>query len=87
MPMEAAKRLLCGRCRVRLEILAHGLDGPMVRCPTCGESDTVKNALREAGQHVAHTVLSSMLRGAASGLGTPATRGPLHFRFIECDKG
>ena len=84
MPVEAAKRLLCGRCRVRLDISAYGLDGPMVRCPTCGESDTVENALREAGQHVAHTLLSSMLRGAVSGSSMPA-RAPLHFRFIECD--
>ena len=81
--MDGDKSLLCGRCHVGLEVSANAYDDRIVRCPMCGETDTLSNALREAGQHVAHKLLSGMLRGAFSGL---ATKQPaLHFRFVEAE--
>jgi len=86
MPMDRRKGLLCGRCLVRLDVSADADDETTVHCPRCGESDTLRNATREAGQHFAHTFLSSMLMGAVSALSLPATRqAPLHYRFVEAD--
>jgi len=83
--MVEDRALLCGRCRVRLDVPADADDNSIVSCPACGESDTLKNALREAGEHFAHKLLSRMLRGAESELSAPEAehRPPLHFRFVE----
>ena len=68
--------ILCGRCRVAVTSSTAGL-AIFVFCPVCGESDTLENARREAGQHTAHQLLQLMLRA-------PIKKGPmLHFRFVE----
>jgi hypothetical protein len=81
--------LLCGRCNVRLNVSADAHGDPIVCCPACGERDTLENAMREAGQHSAHKLLSRMLRGAISELSAPDAeqRPPLHFRFVEGEGG
>ncbi len=87
--MGEYRPLLCGRCKVRLDVPADPHDDSIVCCPACGESDTLHNALREAGRHVAHNLLSKMLRGAVAASGDPATgqSPPLHFRFVEGGDG
>jgi hypothetical protein len=83
--MGENRTLLCGRCNVRLDVPADAGDDSIVSCPACGESDTLKNALREAGEHFAHKLLSRMLRGADSESSAPGAepRPALYFRFVE----
>lgn len=47
---KPSHEVLCGRCKVPVEVLTD-TDPQMVRCPDCGVTDTVDNALREAGEH------------------------------------
>ncbi len=77
--------LLCGRCRVRVEISLDRYGEAVVLCPNCGEGDTLTNARREAGLHEAHKLLSIMLRGADRQTSKAAReqRPPLSFRFVE----
>jgi len=73
--------ILCGRCRVPVEISASSGDDKddiKVCCPTCGQSDTLEHARREASQHTAHKLLSNMLSGMRTN-GQPE----LHFHFVE----
>lgn len=83
--MGEPKSLLCGRCSVRLNVSADAHGDAIVCCPACGERDTLKNARREAGQHLAHRLLSRMLRGRDSELSPREAeqRPGLHFRFVE----
>ena len=79
------RALLCGRCNVRLHVSAEARGDPIVCCPVCGERDTLQNALREAGRHVAYKLLSRMLRHPDSELSAldAEQRPTLHFRFVE----
>lgn len=53
--------ILCGRCHVEVEERAN-LDGQMMAiCPTCGASDTVENAVREAGEYLTDKLAREML--------------------------
>ena len=63
MDFDERKPILCGRCRVPVEISASSGWETKVHCPTCGHSETLKEARREASQHAAHILLSDMLRG------------------------
>jgi hypothetical protein len=52
--------ILCGKCRVQVEKFHVGFES-MVRCPKCGETDTLRIARREAGEHTAHQLLQRIL--------------------------
>ncbi len=64
---------LCGRCKVDVV-----LSDDMVRCPRCGQTDTLDDACREAAQHTAHKILSAVLRDSRTN-----DRPELYFRFVE----
>ncbi len=77
MSFDEPQLILCGRCRVAVEVSTASGCETSVRCPQCGESDTLEDARREAAQHTAHELLSTMLRNLRPG-------GPeLYFRFVE----
>ena len=68
--------VLCGRCKVPVSLSTSREPETTVRCLICGESDTLQNAAREAGQHSAYKVLSHILR-------RPNDKRELYFRFTE----
>ncbi len=70
--------ILCGRCRLPVEFSAASGRDTTVCCPTCGQSDTLEEARREAAQHTAHRLLSSMLSGLRA-----KDQPELYFRFVE----
>ena len=70
--------LLCGRCRVPVALDQSGAE-IIVRCPECGESDTLEAARREAGQHSAHKLIQRALYRDPIEQQQPE----LAFRFIE----
>jgi hypothetical protein len=78
MRFEEPQLIMCGRCRVAVEVSASSACETRVCCPSCGESDTLEEARREAGQHTAHRLLSVMLRGLRTD-----DRPELYFRFVE----
>jgi hypothetical protein len=78
MGFDEHKPILCGRCRVPVEILTSSGRETKVHCPTCGHSETLEEARREASQHAAHMVLSNMLSGLRTN-----DRPELFFHFVE----
>jgi hypothetical protein len=54
--------ILCGRCRTVVQFETVSGIETIVRCPVCGESDTLEAARREASQHMAYAFLQRMLR-------------------------
>jgi hypothetical protein len=75
MPFGEAQQILCGRCKVPIGVSDSSSWEPTVTCPICGQSGTLEEARREAGQHAAHRLLSRML--------DVLDRPELSFRFIE----
>lgn len=59
--MGENKTVLCGGCHVALEDRANPDGQMMAVCPTCGESDTVENAVGEAGDYFADKVAREAL--------------------------
>jgi hypothetical protein len=78
MDFDERKPILCGRCRVPVEISAPSGWETKVHCPTCGQSETLEEARREASKHTAHVLLSNMLRGLRTN-----DRPELFFHFVE----
>ncbi|HZZ60333.1 MAG TPA: hypothetical protein VFE63_04050 [Roseiarcus sp.] len=78
MSFEEKQLILCGRCRRPVELSAPSGQATIVSCPTCGQSDTLEEARREAAQHTAHRVLSAMLSGLRA-----KDQPELYFRFVE----
>jgi hypothetical protein len=78
MDFEELPLILCGCCKAPVVVSVSCGREPKVCCPVCGQSDTLENARREAAQHTAHRLLSSML----SGLRTK-DQPELSFRFVE----
>ena len=74
--------ILCGRCRIPVQIANCSDCETQVRCPRCGHCDSLEQARREANQHTAHMLLSSMLRGVGT-----SDRPELFFHFVEGDGG
>ena len=68
--------IVCSRCRVPIEASASFGCEPVVRCPVCGQTDTLDSARREACQHTAQALLSRML-------GRPTDKPESSFRFVE----
>ena len=68
MDFDDDERILCGRCRaavVRCEAVSEV--ETIVRCPVCGESDTLEAARREASRHTAYAFLQRALRPIKAG--------------------
>jgi uncharacterized protein YbjQ (UPF0145 family) len=75
MEYEGLGPILCGRCRTVVDVHRSGGEA-VVRCLSCGESDTLREAQRTARQHTAHRLIQRALAGQAE----PTD---LTFRFIE----
>jgi hypothetical protein len=61
--MGETKAILCGRCHVAVEERANPDGQMMAVCASCGESDTVENAVGEAGDYLAEKVARDALAG------------------------
>jgi NMD protein affecting ribosome stability and mRNA decay len=60
MTDKETRPILCGKCHVAVEVRANdNID--MVVCPTCGASDTVENATREAADYLAAKIERELL--------------------------
>lgn len=49
--MTETKQVLCGYCRVNIEERTDPNGQIMAVCPSCGNADTLNNAIREAGEY------------------------------------
>lgn len=78
MTFGESQPILCGQCRVAVEISNASVFETKVHCPKCGRTDTLDGARREAAQHTAHKLLSAML----SDLRTNG-QAELSFQFVE----
>ena len=78
MGYEEPRPLLCGRCKVPVDVSAASGREETVCCRICGRSDTLEYARREAAQHTAHKLLSRMLSGLRA-----KDQPELYFRFVE----
>ncbi len=73
---DDTKPILCGKCKVPIEIPANAGAEDTVRCPRCGISEKLKGATAEVGRFLADhaaQLLSKTLRDA--------TRGNKHFKL------
>lgn len=59
--MSETKTILCGRCHVPVEERANPDGQMMAACPTCGESDTVENAVGEAADYLTDKIARKTL--------------------------
>jgi hypothetical protein len=85
---DETHKVLCGRCHVPVDKGTDAQGQDIVTCPSCGESDTVENASREAGEYYT----SKLVRDAFSGFGSGSSSDFLkitvtpppqrHYRFI-----
>ena len=50
--MDETTTILCGSCHIAVEQRVNPDGQGMAICPTCGQSDTRENALREAGEYL-----------------------------------
>ena len=75
-PPDADERILCGRCRAPVQIETPRAIEEIVRCPICGESDTVEAARKEASEHTAYVFLRRAL--GALKAGAPEVRYRFH---------
>jgi hypothetical protein len=76
IPAEAEDRILCGRCKTPVEIEAVRPIEEIVRCPVCGETDSIEAARREASQHTAYRLLRRAL--GPLNAGAPEVRYRFH---------
>jgi hypothetical protein len=52
--MSETRPILCGHCHVGIEGRADAHGNEEAFCPRCGQSDTLENAIREAGESAAY---------------------------------
>ena len=89
--MGETKTILCGRCHIAVEERANPDGEMMAVCPTCGESDTIENAVGEAGDYFADKVAREALAGFENIPSSPfmkvtVTHSPERaYRFILAD--
>jgi uncharacterized Zn finger protein (UPF0148 family) len=76
MEYEGLGAVLCGKCLTPVDVHPSGGEAT-VRCPICGENETLQVAQREARQHTAYR----LIQRALTGLTEP--KPDLSFRFIE----
>ena len=67
MDFDDEERILCGRCRTAVVCEAVSEGEAIVRCPICGESDTLVAARREASRHTAYAFLQRALKPIKAG--------------------
>ena len=72
---ESSHEVLCGRCKVPVEIIADS-NPESVSCPRCGVRDTTQNAIREVSKQV-EEVLSRSFDDTMRN----AFRGSKHVKF------
>ncbi len=83
--------LLCGACKVPVEGRTDANGHQTVPCPTCGETDTLENATREADEREADKLVGGMFdnfKSSQSGfLKVTVTKPPQRaYRFIIGDE-
>jgi hypothetical protein len=82
--MSETKTVLCGICHVPVEKRINPDGQMMVVCPTCWQSDTTENAVREAGENLVHKLISEAMSGHSPGI--TVTHPPQRsYRFIFAD--
>ena len=87
MSSEETSPLLCGKCRIPVEGRTEADGSNRVRCPRCGENDTLNNAVREAAGHKAEKLVKGMFAGLGKSPYVTVTSSPEHsFRFITEDE-
>lgn len=80
--------ILCAKCRVEVQKAEEDGKPDMAVCPKCGLTDTVENAIAEAGEALAASIADAGLKGFESFRSTPnmkikVTRSaPKQYRFI-----
>jgi ribosome-binding protein aMBF1 (putative translation factor) len=85
MTMGEAKTVLCGSCHVGVEQRVNPDGQMMVVCPTCGQSDTLENAAREAGEYLTDKLMREGMAGHKMP-GITVTHPPQrNYRFILAD--
>jgi hypothetical protein len=52
--MSEIKTIFCGHCRVEIEGRTDAYGNQEAVCPVCGQTDTIENAVREAGECAAY---------------------------------
>ena len=84
MSFEEPQLILCGRCRVAVEVSTASGRETKVRCPQCGESDTLEDARREPPTHRARAPVDHAeelrpgdQRSSISASSKAATAGPV----------
>ena len=76
MGFHEEEGIVCGRCRKPVQFeTVRGIE-TIVRCPICGESDTLDAARREASEHTAHVFLQRALGPIKAG--APEVRYRFH---------
>ncbi len=58
--MSETKTLLCGHCRVPIEGRTYDDGHQEAVCPVCGQTDTIENAVREAGEYAAYELAKQL---------------------------
>lgn len=85
MSGDETKPILCGRCNVEIQQRTDPDGQDRAFCPTCGQSDTVDNAIREAGDYLANKLARESFEGLSGSqfakvtIAKPPERS---FRFI-----
>jgi hypothetical protein len=91
MSEDETKPILCGRCHVAVDERIDPNGQAMAVCPQCGVTDTVENAVGEAGEYLAEKVAREMTAPfenmpSSKFMKVTVTHSPQkHFRFILGD--
>jgi NAD-dependent SIR2 family protein deacetylase len=89
--MGETKTVLCGSCHVAVEERANPDGHMMAVCPTCGESDTVENAVGEAADYLTNKIAREAMAPfenipSSKFMKVTVTHPPeRHYRFILAD--
>ena len=62
MTDTTSHKVLCGNCRVNVEERAEPDGQVMAVCPSCGQTDTLDNAIREATEYFTDKLTREMLK-------------------------
>lgn len=86
------QRILCGTCKSDLTGPADYTNDSIFQCPTCGQSDTYENVVKEAHAYFEEVVaehlekqMADMTRGNKFMTFTPSSRSHRTFRFVLDD--
>ena len=80
--MSETRTVLCGVCHIPVEQRANAQGNAILVCPTCGNSDGVENASREAAEYLTDKLMRELMP-ESNGPGMTVTHPPKRsFRFI-----